>query len=57
MKTTPTAEKLPNTIDPNLDLDKVKKDCEKLVKNVPSFLLVSLLYLFHFLTWQLMPAC
>ena len=31
MKTTPTAEKLPNTIDPNLDLDKVKKDCEKLV--------------------------
>ena len=32
MKTTPTAEKLPNTIDPNLDLDKVKKDCEKLVK-------------------------
>ena len=32
MKTTPLAEKLPNTIDPNLDLEKVKKDCEKLVK-------------------------
>ena len=32
MKTTPAAEKLPNTIDPNLDLDQVKKECEKLVK-------------------------
>ena len=32
MKTTPLAEKLPNTIDPNLDLEQVKKDCEKLVK-------------------------
>jgi uncharacterized protein (DUF697 family) len=32
MKTTPLAEKLPNTIDPNLDLEKVKRDCQKLVK-------------------------
>lgn len=32
MKTTPAAEKLPNTIDPNLDLDQVKKECQKLVK-------------------------
>ncbi len=32
MKTTPTAEKLPNTIDPNLDLDEVKKECMKLIK-------------------------
>ncbi|WP_435978883.1 hypothetical protein [Psychrobacter sp. DM4] len=32
MKTTPAAEKLPNTIDPNLDLEQVKKDCKKLVK-------------------------
>lgn len=32
MKTTPLAEKLPDTIDPNLDLDKVKKECQKLVK-------------------------
>ncbi len=32
MKTTPQAEKLPNTIDPNLDLEQVKKDCYKLVK-------------------------
>ncbi|WP_201585657.1 hypothetical protein [Psychrobacter jeotgali] len=32
MKTTPKAEKLPNTIDPSLDLDKVKKECKKLVK-------------------------
>lgn len=32
MKTTPAAEKLPNTIDPNLDLEQVKKECQKLVK-------------------------
>lgn len=32
MKTTPTAEKLPNTIDPSLDLEQVKKECKKLVK-------------------------
>lgn len=32
MKTTPVAEKLPNTIDPNLDLEKVKKECLGLVK-------------------------
>ena len=32
MKTTPAAEKLPNTIDPNLDLEQVKKECTALVK-------------------------
>lgn len=32
MKTTPPAEKLPNTIDPNLNLDEVKKDCKKMAK-------------------------
>ena len=32
MKTTPLAEKLPNTIDPNLDLEKVKKECQGMVK-------------------------
>jgi len=32
MKTTPKAEKLPNTIDPNLDLEQVRKECLKLVK-------------------------
>ena len=32
MKTTPTAEKLPNTIDPNLDLEQVKKECLAMVK-------------------------
>lgn len=32
MKTTPAAEKLPNTIDPNLDLDEVKKECLAMVK-------------------------
>ncbi|GAF60229.1 LOW QUALITY PROTEIN: hypothetical protein JCM18903_129 [Psychrobacter sp. JCM 18903] len=32
MKTTPLAEKLPNTIDPSLDLEQVKKECQKLVK-------------------------
>lgn len=32
MKTTPAAEKLPNTIDPNLNLEQVKKECQKLVK-------------------------
>ncbi|MEC9444365.1 MAG: hypothetical protein VX408_04775, partial [Pseudomonadota bacterium] len=32
MKTTPAAEKLPNTIDPSLDLDKVKKECLDMVK-------------------------
>lgn len=33
MKTTPKAEKLPNTIDPNLDLEQVKKECKQLVKS------------------------
>lgn len=32
MKTTPAAEKLPNTIDPNLDLEQIKKECKQLVK-------------------------
>ena len=32
MQTTPSAEKLPNTIDPELDLDKVKAQCQALVK-------------------------
>lgn len=32
MKTTPAAEKLPSTIDPNLDLEQVKKECQALVK-------------------------
>ena len=32
MKTTPSPEKLPNTIDPDLDLDQVKKECRALVK-------------------------
>lgn len=32
MKTTPAAEKLPNTIDPNLNLDDVKKECLAMVK-------------------------
>ncbi len=33
MKTTPKAEKLPNTIDPNLDLEQVREECKKLVKS------------------------
>ncbi len=32
MKMTPAVEKLPNTIDPSLDLDQVKKDCIAMVK-------------------------
>ena len=32
MQTTPSAEKLPNTIDPDLDLEKVKAQCQALVK-------------------------
>ena len=32
MQTTPKAEKLPKTIDPSLDLDKVKEECKALVK-------------------------
>ena len=32
MKTTPLAEKLPNTIDPNLNLEQVKKECIAMVK-------------------------
>lgn len=32
MHTTPDADKLPKTIDPNLDLDKVKRECQALVK-------------------------
>ncbi len=32
MKTTPAAEKIPNTIDPNLDLEQVKKECIAMVK-------------------------
>lgn len=32
MQTTPPAEKLPSTIDPNLNLEQVKKECLALVK-------------------------
>lgn len=32
MNTTPALEKLPETIDPSLDLDKVRKECIKMVK-------------------------
>ncbi|MBP2280392.1 uncharacterized protein (DUF697 family) [Psychrobacter sp. PL15] len=32
MNTIPTVEKLPNTIDPNLNLNKVKKECIAMVK-------------------------
>lgn len=32
MNTTPPVEKLPNTIDPDLDLEKIKRQCEDLVK-------------------------
>lgn len=32
METTPSVEKLPKTIDPNLNLDEVKKECQELVK-------------------------
>ena len=32
MNTTPAVEKLPHTIDPNLDLEQVRKDCQKMVK-------------------------
>lgn len=32
MNTTPPVEKLPNTIDPDLDLEKVKRQCQELVK-------------------------
>lgn len=32
MKTTPKAEKLPNTIDPNLNLEQVREECLTLVK-------------------------
>ena len=32
MKTAPAAEKLPNTIDPNLNLEQVKKECLAMVK-------------------------
>ncbi|MDO5769247.1 MAG: hypothetical protein Q4P13_07065 [Psychrobacter sp.] len=32
MQTTPPVEKLPNTIDPDLDLEKVKRQCQDLVK-------------------------
>jgi uncharacterized protein (DUF697 family) len=32
MHTTPAAEKIPNTIDPNLNLEQVKKECMALVK-------------------------
>lgn len=37
MKPTSTAEKLPDTIDPNLDLEKVKRECQKLVKKRAKF--------------------
>ena len=33
MHTTPAAEKIPNTIDPSLDLEQVKQECLALVKN------------------------
>ena len=32
MKTTPSKDKLPESIDPNLNLEQVKAECEKLVK-------------------------
>lgn len=32
MKTTPLAEKLPNTIDPSLDLEQVKKNVKSWLK-------------------------
>lgn len=32
MSTLPAAEKLPNTIDPSLDLEQVKRECQALVK-------------------------
>jgi len=32
MQTTPAVEKLPKTIDPNLNLEDVKKECQELVK-------------------------
>lgn len=32
MKTTPDIQKLPETIDPDLNLEKIKKECEALVK-------------------------
>ncbi|SJM71311.1 hypothetical protein [Psychrobacter piechaudii] len=32
MITLPAAEKLPETIDPNLNLEKIKKECQQLVK-------------------------
>ena len=37
MKTTPAVEKLPKTIDPDLNLEKVKKECEDLVKSRAKF--------------------
>lgn len=37
MNTTPAVEKLPKTIDPELDLDKVKKECQELVKKRAKF--------------------
>lgn len=37
MKPTSNAEKLPDTIDPNLDLEKVKRECQKLVKKRAKF--------------------
>lgn len=32
MNTTPPVEKLPNTIDPDLDLEKIRVECQQLVK-------------------------
>lgn len=37
MITLPAAEKLPETIDPNLNLDKIKKECQKMVKKRAKF--------------------
>ncbi|WP_201557841.1 hypothetical protein [Psychrobacter sp. 72-O-c] len=37
MKTTPKAEKVPSTIDPNLNLDQVKKECKAIVKKRAKF--------------------
>lgn len=37
MQTTPPVEKLPNTIDPELDLEKVRQQCQAMVKKRAKF--------------------
>ncbi len=37
MITLPTTEKLPKTIDPDLNLEKIKKECQKMVKKRAKF--------------------